>query len=156
MKQREDADQAPARQRIDKWLWAARFYKTRSLAAQAVESGKVRLGGGRVKPGKEVKPGDLLEVRVGELLWLIEIRAVSLRRGPATEAALLYAETDDSRERRERNISNRRLPSRAAWPLQRSVGPHNLRRSINPAIHGADFESASCDVIAHRHVADER
>lgn len=112
MKQREDADQAPARQRIDKWLWAARFYKTRSLAAQAVESGKVRLGGGRVKPGKEVKPGDLLEVRVGELLWLIEIRAVSLRRGPATEAALLYAETDDSRERRERQVAMRR------------VGPH--------------------------------
>jgi len=114
MKHREDqrADGPPARLRIDKWLWAARFYKTRSLAAQAVEGGKVRLGGERVKPGKEVKLGDSLEVRVGELQWFIEVRAVSLRRGPATEAALLYAETEESRARREHLMAMRR------------VGPH--------------------------------
>jgi len=67
----------PGRPRIDRWLWAARFYKTRSLAARAVEGGKVKLNGERVKPGKEVKSGDELELRSGELQWLIEVRAVA-------------------------------------------------------------------------------
>jgi len=112
MKQREDADQPPARLRLDKWLWAARFYKTRSLAAQAVEGGKVRLSGERVKPAKEVKTGDCLELCIGDYQWSIEVRAVSPRRGPATQAALLYVETEESRERREHLIAMRR------------VGPH--------------------------------
>jgi ribosome-associated heat shock protein Hsp15 len=103
-----DADQPPGRARIDKWLWTARFYKTRSLAARAVEGGKVKLNGERVKPGKEVKTGDQLEVRAGELQWLVEVRAVALRRGPAAEAALLYAEGDEGRARREHMIAMRR------------------------------------------------
>jgi ribosome-associated heat shock protein Hsp15 len=107
-----DADKAPGRLRIDKWLWAARFYKTRSLAARAVEGGKVKLNGERAKPGKGVRPGDRLEVRSGELRWLIEVRAVSPRRGPAAEAAKLYAETDESRARREQMF------------LMRRTGPH--------------------------------
>jgi ribosome-associated heat shock protein Hsp15 len=107
-----DADKAPGRLRIDKWLWAARFYKTRSLAARAVEGGKVKLNGERAKPGKGVRPGDRLEVRSGELRWLIEVRAVSPRRGPAAEAAKLYAETDESRARREQML------------LMRRTGPH--------------------------------
>jgi ribosome-associated heat shock protein Hsp15 len=98
----------PGRLRIDKWLWAARFYKTRSLAVRAVEGGKVKLNGERVKPGKEVKTGDQLEVRAGELQWRVEVRAVALRRGPAAEAALLYAEGDQSRARREHMIAMRR------------------------------------------------
>jgi ribosome-associated heat shock protein Hsp15 len=102
-----DADR-PGRLRIDKWLWAARFYKTRSLAARAVEGGKVKLNGERVKPGKEVKTGDQLEVRSGELQWRVEVRAVAPRRGPASEAALLYAEGDESRARREHMIAMRR------------------------------------------------
>jgi ribosome-associated heat shock protein Hsp15 len=96
------------RLRIDKWLWAARFYKTRSLAARAVEGGKVRLNGERVKPGKEVRAGDALEVRSGELQWRVEVRAVSPKRGPAAEAALLYAESDESRAEREHRIAMRR------------------------------------------------
>jgi ribosome-associated heat shock protein Hsp15 len=108
MIQDEASNDALGRLRIDKWLWAARFYKTRSLAAQAVEGGRVRLNGERVKPAKEVKTGDLLEVRSGELQWLVEVRAVSPRRGPATQAALLYAEAGESRERRERMIAMRR------------------------------------------------
>jgi len=107
-----DADKhaikAPGRQRIDKWLWAARFYKTRSLAANAVEGGKVKLNSERVNPGKEVKPGDELELRSGELQWRVEVRAVALRRGPAAEAALLYAEGEESRSSRERMIAMRR------------------------------------------------
>jgi len=104
----DEAHQAPGRLRIDKWLWAARFYRTRSLAARAVEGGKVKLNGERVKPGKGVRPGDRLELRSGELLWVVEVRAVAQRRGPAAEAALLYAEADESRARREHMIRMRR------------------------------------------------
>jgi ribosome-associated heat shock protein Hsp15 len=100
------------RLRIDKWLWAARFYKTRALAAQAVEGGKVKLNGERPKPGKGVRPGDRLEVRSGELEWRLEVLAVSARRGPATEAAKLYAEDKESSSRREHML------------LMRRAGPH--------------------------------
>lgn len=100
------------RLRIDKWLWAARFYRTRSLAAQAVAGGKVKLNGERAKPGKGVRPGDRLEVRSGELQWLVEVRAVSARRGPASEAAKLYAESKESSSRREQML------------LMRRAGPH--------------------------------
>ncbi len=97
-----------SRVRLDKWLWAARFYKTRSLAAQAVEGGKVRLNGARVKPGKDVKPGDEITVRSGELQWIVEVHVLALRRGPAPEAAMLYAEGEDSRQKREHMIAMRR------------------------------------------------
>ena len=106
------------RLRIDKWLWAARFYKTRSLAAHAVEGGKVKLNGERAKPGKGVRPGDRLELRSGELQWRVEVRAVALRRGTAAEAALLYAEGEESRARREHMIAMRRAgphPARGAY-----------------------------------------
>ena len=108
-------DKALERLRIDKWLWAARFYKTRSLAARALDGGKVKLNGERVKLAKEVKPGDLVEVRSGELQWLIEVRAVSPRRGPAAAAAKLYAESDQSRAKREQML------------LMRRAGPHPVR-----------------------------
>ena len=86
--------------RIDKWLWAARFFKTRSLAAKAVDGGKVRLNGEGAKPSRTLKPGDELAIRIGELEWVIEVRVLSRQRGPATQAALLYAERDDSKARR--------------------------------------------------------
>src|SRR5512134_3272258 len=94
-------DMPPDRLRIDKWLWAARFYKTRSLAAQAVEGGRVRLGGERVKPAKELKQGDEVTVHIGEMEWVVEVRALSARRGPAAAAQQLYAEREESRARRE-------------------------------------------------------
>ena len=109
-----NADNPLGRLRIDKWLWAARFYRTRSLAARAVEGGKVKLNGERAKPGKGVRPGDRLEVRSGELQWEIEVRAVALRRGPAAEAARLYAESEQSRARRERMIAMRRAGPHSA------------------------------------------
>jgi len=89
------------RVRFDKWLWAARFFKTRSLAARAIDGGRVKLNGERAKTSKEVKPGDAVEVSAGELRWDVEVVAVSGRRGPAAEAAKLYAETEASRARRE-------------------------------------------------------
>jgi ribosome-associated heat shock protein Hsp15 len=94
--------------RLDKWLWAARFYRTRSLAQQAVEAGKVRVGGERVKPAKELKSGDRLSIRVGEADWDIAVRALSERRGPAAEARQLYDESEESRLRRDALIARRK------------------------------------------------
>ncbi len=79
--------------RVDKWLWHARFYKTRSIAADAVENGKVLVNGARVKPAKALKTGDELLVRVPGADYTVRVEALSDRRGPATEAAKLYAET---------------------------------------------------------------
>ena len=98
----------PGRIRIDKWLWAARFYKTRSLAAQAVEAGRARLHGERVKPSKDVRAGDRITVRVGELEWAVEVRGLSERRGPASDAAKLYVEGEESRSRRELMLAVRK------------------------------------------------
>ena len=93
------------RVRIDKWLWATRFYKTRSLAAEAVDGGKVQVNGERVKPAKLLKPGDVLSIRNGPYAWDITVIALSERRGPAAEAAKLYSESDASRKTREDKIA---------------------------------------------------
>jgi len=87
---------AEERTRLDKWLWAARFYKTRSLAAQAVEAGQVRWNEERVKPAHAVRIGDAIAVRKGGIGWDVRVTAISDRRGSASEAALLYRETDES------------------------------------------------------------
>jgi ribosome-associated heat shock protein Hsp15 len=87
--------------RIDKWLWAARFFKTRTLAADAVECGKVMVNAIRVKPAKLVGAGDTLAIRLGPYQFLVEVLALSDRRGPATEAQKLYLETAESRACRE-------------------------------------------------------
>ena len=97
------------RTRIDKWLWAARFFKTRSLATEAVLGGRVHVDGARVKPAKDVRVGERIEVSVGETTIALVVRALSETRGPATAAALLYEETEDSRERRERERQLRRV-----------------------------------------------
>src|SRR3954468_13352856 len=97
--------------RIDKWLWAARLLKTRSLAAEAVKGGRVQVNGERVKPSKEVGPGDELEVTIGQLRRTVVVRGVAERRGPAKEAVLLYEETPDSIAARELLAEQRRLTS---------------------------------------------
>lgn len=98
-----------ARQRIDKWLWAARFFKTRSLAADAVDGGKVRWNGQTVKPARELKPGDELEISAGELRWTVIVRGLNGQRRPAAEARLLYEETAESAARRAQLEEIRRL-----------------------------------------------
>jgi ribosome-associated heat shock protein Hsp15 len=95
------------RLRIDKWLWAARFFKTRSLAADAVEGGKTLINGQRVKPSKALKPGDEVFVRTQGAEYTVLVRALSDRRGPAIEAARLYEETADSVRKREEARSTR-------------------------------------------------
>jgi len=90
-----------AKLRVDKWLWAARFFKTRSLAAHAVEAGKVLVNGARVKPAKALKPGDELQIRTPVFEYTVRVAQLAERRGSATLAAQLYAETDESRRKRE-------------------------------------------------------
>ena len=96
------------RVRIDKWLWAARFFKTRALAQAAVVAGKVRLHDERIKPAKEVRVGDALAIRVGEFAWNVMVRALAERRGPAEAARQLYDETAESIALRVAQIADRK------------------------------------------------
>ncbi len=104
--------------RIDKWLWAARFFKTRSAATEAVLGGHVHVGGVRVKPAREVRPGDRVEIRRGTTRWTVVVRALADRRGPAAVAVTLYEETPESQAARQREAVDRRL----ARPLGSDLG----------------------------------
>jgi ribosome-associated heat shock protein Hsp15 len=95
--------------RVDKWLWAARFFKTRSLATEAVDGGKVDVNGARVKPAKLIGPGDEVRVRVGPTLYVVHVKDTAERRGPASAARELYDETPDSVASRERAAEQHRL-----------------------------------------------
>lgn len=101
--------------RLDKWLWAARFFKTRQLAVEAINGGKVQVNGQRAKPGRGIRPGARLSIHKGSLGWDLEVLAVSTQRRPASEAALLYREDEASRQRREEFLRQRR----EAGPLER-------------------------------------
>jgi ribosome-associated heat shock protein Hsp15 len=103
----EDGD--VQRQRIDKWLWAARFFKTRSLAAAAVDGGRIKWNGQNVKPARELKPGDELDIVAGETRWTVIVRGLNGQRRPAPEARLLYEETVESVARRLRLEEIRKL-----------------------------------------------
>ena len=95
--------------RIDAWLWAARFFKTRSLATEAVSGGKVEVNGERAKPAKAIKPGDEIRLRLGPYEHILIVRGLAERRGPAAVAQTLYQETDASRQARERLAEQLRL-----------------------------------------------
>ncbi len=97
------------RQRLDKWLWAARFFKTRGLASEAIAGGKLRWNGQVPKPAREVKPGDELEIVIGEARWTVIVRGLNEQRRPAVEARLLYEETEESAQARQRLEELRRL-----------------------------------------------
>jgi ribosome-associated heat shock protein Hsp15 len=116
-------DEASAPVRVDRWLWAARLVKTRALAADAVKGGRVHVNGLAVKPSREVRPGDRLELTLGQVRLCVDVRATALRRGPARAAALLYEETAESRAGRERHAAERRLagppPVRGPRPTKR-------------------------------------
>lgn len=89
--------------RVDKWLWAARFYKSRALAVEAIAGGKIEVNGERVKPSRDLKVGDSVQLRLGPYEHIVIVRALSDRRGPATQAALLYTETEASVSAREKH-----------------------------------------------------
>jgi ribosome-associated heat shock protein Hsp15 len=104
--------------RIDRWLWAARFYKTRGLATESVLGGHVQLNGARVKPARDVHVGDRVLIRIGALAWDVEVLALSEKRGPASVARTLYEESEESRQAREAFVAQKRL----AQPLGADLG----------------------------------
>jgi ribosome-associated heat shock protein Hsp15 len=124
-----DAD----RIRLDKWLWAARFFRTRSLASRAIDLGHVRIDGERTKPAREAKVGEMLDVQVGDQRLQVVIRALSTHRGPASVARELYLETADSIARRER-----RAEQRAAEPAKSIKGRPTKRdrRELGKILRG--------------------
>jgi len=126
--------------RIDKWLWAARFYKTRSAATDAVLGGRVHLNGARVKPSKDVRLDDTIELTIGATRWTVLVTGLSERRGPASVAATLYAETAESLEARERQAIERRT----ARPLGADLGarPTKLDRRRLEALRRAQRRDA--------------
>jgi ribosome-associated heat shock protein Hsp15 len=122
--------------RLDKWLWAARFFKTRSLATDAVAGGRVHVNGVRVKPAREVRVGETIEVTLGAgLKRTVVVEALSDARGPASVAATLYTETPESIAARERTLAERR----AARPLGADLGarPTKLDRRRLDALRRA-------------------
>ena len=117
-------DDRSAPVRIDKWLWASRLVKTRTLAADAVKGGRVAVNGERIKPSRDVRPGDRVELTVGPVRRVVVVRATAERRGPATEAVRLYEETAESIAERERQAAERRL----AWPTGGQDGGRPTKR----------------------------
>ena len=114
--------------RLDKWLWAARFFKTRSLAKTAIDGGKVRLNGNRAKASKEVGPGDQLAITRGDIQQTVIVTAAAERRGSAAVAAKLYAETPESVARREAIRAERRLQRAGITVPKRRPQKHERRR----------------------------
>ncbi|RTL37931.1 MAG: RNA-binding S4 domain-containing protein [Burkholderiales bacterium] len=118
-----------ASMRLDKWLWAARFYKTRALAVDEINLGRVRVGGQPVKPARDVRVGDVLSIRIGVVAREVEVRGLSNQRGPAPQAQLLYAETPASITAREAAAEARRLaPEPAATIAQGRPTKQDRRR----------------------------
>jgi ribosome-associated heat shock protein Hsp15 len=99
--------------RLDKWLWAARFFKTRGLAATAIAGGRVQVNGARARHAKTVRPGDVIRIRLGPYEHLVTVRAASAHRGPATEAAQLYVEDAEAKARRLHLAEQHRLAAHA-------------------------------------------
>ena len=114
--------------RLDKWLWAARFFKTRSLAQQAIAAGRVKLNESRVKPAHELKVGDSVFLRKENLEWKIEVRALSDTRGPAPEARKLYEESADSQAERARRGDLRRWGAEPSADLKGRPTKRDRRR----------------------------
>ena len=130
-----------ARVRLDKWLWAARFYKTRALAAEDIGHGRVSINGQVAKASREPKPGDLVQMRQGPVLRVVQVLALSSTRGPAPVAQALYAETPESLAARARAAEARRLGAEPAATIEQGRPTKRNRREL------ADWQrwSASID-----------
>jgi len=102
--------------RVDRWLWAARFFKSRSLAAEAAQGGKVHIQGNRAKPAREIRVGDQLSIKRGPYEWVVTVKGLAERRGPAKEAVLLYEETPESVQNRE--VTRARVQAEGPPPLR--------------------------------------
>jgi ribosome-associated heat shock protein Hsp15 len=117
--------------RIDKWLWAARFFKTRALAAQAVAGGKIKMNGERVKAARAVRLDDALSIHIGPYEYLVRVLALSARRGPAPEAALLYEETEPSKAARQQLAARLSAERRYATPVTGRPSKKQRRQVIH-------------------------
>lgn len=133
------------RLRIDKWLWAARFYKTRTLACEEIERGRVQVNGVCVKPSREVKAGDLVQLRIGAVERTLTVTGISDRRGPAPVAALLFAETPESVLKREQAAEQRRLAPEPALSLTEGRPTKRDRRETQRLQGWNERWSASLD-----------
>ncbi len=134
--ERNRPDSAGDSQRLDTWLWAARFFKTRQLAAAAIDGGKIELGGQTVtKRGKAVRPGDRLTITKGGMRFIVDIESLNPRRGPASEAERMYRETPESIEKRRLVAEQRRA--------ERELNPHHKparqARALLRALRGKSF-----------------
>lgn len=138
------------RLRIDKWLWAARFYKTRTLASEEIDKGRVYVNGAAVKPAREVKAGDTLHLRIGAISRTVVVKGVSDKRGPAPVAALLFEETAESLTQRAAAAEQRRLAPEPALSLTQGRPTKRDRRDTENVRHSqpqdwGDRWSASID-----------
>jgi ribosome-associated heat shock protein Hsp15 len=116
--------------RIDKWLWAARFYKTRSLATDEIDKGRVAINGAEVKPAREVKVGDTVAMRREGLTRTVVVRGISAMRGPAPVAQKLYEETPESVQERARNAEQRRLAPEPSLAIEHGRPTKRGRREL--------------------------
>jgi ribosome-associated heat shock protein Hsp15 len=126
----QPANSAAAAVRIDKWLWAARFFKTRALASRACDLGRVEANGLRAKPAREVRAGDRLRIENGSGLFEVDVLALSALRGPSAAAQALYRETDLSREARLRAADERKAMQQFAPIPERRPSKRDRRRII--------------------------
>lgn len=132
--------------RIDKWLWAARFYKTRSLATDEINKGRIAVNGHAAKPAREVKVGDSVDMRREGQVRTVLVQALSDVRGPAPQAQLLYAETPESLQAREAFAQQRRFAREPAQSIEHGRPTKRDRRDLQEAQHGwNDRWSASLD-----------
>ncbi len=116
--------------RIDKWLWVARFYKTRSLAALEIDKGRVRINGQEVKPAREVKPGDRVALRQGTVLRTLVVRGITSQRGAAPVAQQLYKETSDSLQARKQTTEQHRFAHEPALSIGQGRPTKRERRKL--------------------------
>lgn len=131
--------------RLDKWLWCARFYKTRSLATEEIAKGRVTVNGQAAKPARDLRCGDTVALRQGPVARTVLVRALSGARGPAPVAQLLYEETPESMAARERAAEQRRLAPEPAAALQEGRPTKRDRRNIDRAREWGSRWSASID-----------
>jgi ribosome-associated heat shock protein Hsp15 len=121
------------RLRIDKWLWASRFYKTRSLAAEEIDKGRVAVNGTNVKPAKELKVGDAIEIQMGPVSRRLIVTSLSDKRGSASVAALMFSETDESVAQRVAAAEQRRLAPEPALSMAQGRPTKRDRRTLEKA-----------------------
>ncbi len=122
--------------RIDKWLWAARFFKTRTLAREAVELGRVRVSGERTKPSREIRPGDVLQILRAQERFEVQVAGLSEVRGPAPVAQTLYEETEQSKEKRERIAEMKRFSEEPATSIRKGRPTKRDARKLHEFKYG--------------------